>query len=155
VTWNANEAKYAPQRMSFAVSDDQAATWSDPIEVSLAPTGTNNVFPALVAAGDGDVRIAWQDDRNGLDQGGNDPDARWNTYYRRSADGGATWSAEVQLSAFMTGFTYKFATPADGYLQPYGDYFELDIDDAGKTVALWGEGNSYIGPGNVWFAREQ
>ena len=102
--------------------------WSDAVEVSLAPPGVNNVFPALVASGGGDVRIAWQDDRNGFDAGGNDPAARWNTYYRRSTDGGATWSAETKLSAFVAGYGYKFATPADGYLQPYGDYFELDID---------------------------
>ena len=81
------------------------------------------------------------------------PDARWNTYYRYSTDGGVTWSEEAQLSAFVSGYDYKLATPGDGYLQPYGDYFELDIS-SGETVAVWGEGNSYIGPGNVWFARE-
>jgi hypothetical protein len=152
VLWNANEERFGPNRMFFAQSGD-GQTWSDPIDVSLAPTGVNNLFPALVATGDGDVRIAWQDDRNGLDFGGNDPDARWNTYYRYSTDGGVTWSEEAQLSAFVSGYDYKLATPGDGYLQPYGDYFELDISN-GETVAVWGEGNSYIGPGNVWFARE-
>lgn len=152
VLWNANDVKYGPHRMLFAVSTDGAESWSDPLDVTEAPSGANNVFPALVAGGAGDVRIAWTDDRNGFDAGGFDPDARWNTYYRSSTDGGATWTDETRLSAFVAGFTYKFA---DGYLQPYGDYFELDIDSAGKTVAFWGEGNSYIGPGNVWFAREQ
>jgi len=156
VMWNANEVKYGPHRMYFAVSIDGAASWSDPVDVSpLAPAGVNHVFPALVAGGARDVRIAWTDDRNGSDAGGNDPDARWNTYYRQSTDAGATWSDETQLSAFVSGFTYKSDTPADGYLQPYGDYFELDLDSAGKTVAFWGEGNSYVGPGNVWFARQQ
>jgi hypothetical protein len=155
VLWNANRVKYGPQRMYFANSGNGVATWLSPQDVSLAPTGSNNVFPALVAGGAGDVRIAWMDDRNGLDAGGNDPDARWNTYYRSSTDGGATWSSEVKVSAFVSGFTYKFATPKDGYLQPYGDYFEMDINSSGKTVALWGEGNSYAGPGNIWFARQQ
>ena len=41
----------------------------------------------------------------------------------------------------------------DGFGEPYGDYFEIDIDGAGKTHALWGEGPSYAGPGNVWYAR--
>jgi hypothetical protein len=153
VLWNANQAPDSPHRMYFAASDDGTETWSDPVDVSLAPGGANNVFPALVATGEGDVRIAWQDDRNGFDAGGDDPAARWNTYYRRSTDGGATWSDEAQLSALVPDdYTYKFL---NGYLQPYGDYFELDIDSAGKTVALWGEGNSYVGPGNVWFARQQ
>lgn len=154
VLWNANEVRNDPHRMYFAVSTDGAGTWSVAVDVSEAESGANNLFPALVATGDGDVRVAWQDDRNGLDDGGEDPAARWNTYYRSSTDAGATWSDEWQLSAFVAGYPYKFATPADGYLQPYGDYFELDIDSAGRTVALWGEGNSYIGPGNVWFARQ-
>lgn len=155
VLWNANRVKYGPQRMYFARSTDGAQSWSTARDVSLAPAGANNAFPTLVATGNGDVRIAWTDDRNGFDAGGNDPNARWNTYYRSSADGGATWSAESKLSAFVAGYTYKFATPRDGYLQPYGDYFEIDIDSHGKTVALWGEGNSYAGPGNIWFARQQ
>jgi hypothetical protein len=155
VLWNANRARYAPNRLFFARSTDQGVTWTDRADVSPAPSGVNNVFPALVAAGNGDVRIAWQDDRNGFDAGGDDPNARWNTYYRRSSDGGLSWSPETKLSAFSPGYTYKFATPADGYLQPYGDYFELDIGAGGKTMAVWGEGNSYTGPGNVWFAAEQ
>jgi hypothetical protein len=155
VLWNANRASRAPQRAYFARSTDGAASWSTPVDVSAAQNGSNHAFPALVAGAAGDVRIAWMDDRNGFDPGGNDPAARWNTYYRSSADGGATWSSEVRLSAFVAGYSYKLATPQPGFLQPYGDYFELDINAAGKTVAIWGEGNSYIGPGNVWYALQQ
>jgi hypothetical protein len=90
------------------------------------------------------------DDRNGFDQGSDDGSARWNVYYRVSNDGGSTWSAETQLSQFAVGYSYK---PADGFLEPYGDYFELDVDGAGRTHALWGEGPGYEGPGNVWYAR--
>jgi len=71
--------------------------------------------------------------------------------FARSDDGGVTWSAETQLSQFVAGYGYK---PADGFLEPYGDYFELDVDGAGKTHALWGEGPSYDGPGNVWYAGQ-
>jgi hypothetical protein len=150
VLWNANGAKYGPQRTYFASSAD-GATWSAREDVSTAAVGVNHAFPALVAGVAGDVRIAWMDDRNGHDAGGGDPNARWNVYYRSSTNGGGLWSAEVQLSSFVDGYAYKFA---DGFLQPYGDYFELEIDSAGKTDAFWGEGNSYVGPGNVWFARQ-
>ena len=153
VLWDAASVKYGVQRMYFARSTDRGATWSPRRDVSLARTGSNNLFPAMAARGNGDVRIAWQDDRNGFDTGNDDPNARWNTYYRSSADGGATWSAEAQLSQFDARYGYKSATPS-GYAEPYGDYFELDINAAGKTVAIWGEGNSYAGPGNVWYATE-
>jgi hypothetical protein len=150
VLWNGNRKRLDPQRLYFARSADRGATWSRPVDVSGAPVGANNVFPAIAARGDGDVRIAWTDDRNGHDSGGDDPNARWNTYYRSSTDRGATWSGEAVLSTFVRGYAYKFR---NGYLQPYGDYFELDIDAAGRTQAIWGEGNSYAGPGNVWYAR--
>jgi hypothetical protein len=155
VLWNANRAKYAPQRVFFARSADRGSTWSAAQDVSAAPSGANNAFPALVAGAGGDVRIAWMDDRNGFDAGGNDPDARWNVYERASADGGASWTPEAKLSRYLPGFTYKLESPKDGFLQPYGDYFEMAITNTGRTVAVWGEGNSYAGPGNVWFARQQ
>jgi hypothetical protein len=154
VLYNANRVKFGVNRMLFARSRDGALTWDRRQDVSGAPIGSNNLFPAIVARGNGDVRIAWQDDRNGFDTGNDDPNARWNTYYQSSLDGGATWSAEAQLSQFVAGYGYKSATPS-GYAEPYGDYFELDIDGAGVTHALWGEGFSYNGPGNVWYARGQ
>jgi hypothetical protein len=153
VVYNANDSKYGVQRMYFRRSTDEGASWSPRRDVSQAPVGANNLFPAITARRTGDVRIAWQDDRNGFDAGGDDEGARWNTYYRSSTDGGAAWSPEVKLSAFVPGYSYKFAEPTDGYLEPYGDYFELDIDGRGTTHALWGEGPSYSGPGNVWYAR--
>lgn len=153
VLWNANHVADGPQGVFFARSADGALSWSSPFDVS--PNGSNHAFPALVAGGAGDIRIAWMDDRNGFDAGGEDPAARWNTYYRSSTDGGDTWSAEVTLSAYVAGYAYKLATPQPGFLQPYGDYFEIDIGSSGKTVAIWGEGNSYIGPGNVWYALQQ
>jgi hypothetical protein len=153
VLYNANDNKYGVQRMYFRRSADGGATWSARQDVSQAVVGSNNLFPAIAAGESGDVRIAWQDDRDGFDAGGDDEHARWNTYYRSSTDGGATWSSETKLSAFVAGYGYKFAAPEDGYLEPYGDYFELDIDGAGSTHVLWGEGPSYAGPGNVWYAR--
>jgi BNR repeat-like domain len=153
VLYNANQEKFGVNRMFFARSTDGARTWIGRAEISDARSGTNNLFPAIASQGDGDVRIAWQDDRNGFDAGGGDPSARWNTYYRTSGNQGKTWSEETQLSRFVSGYDYKFARPKAGYLQPYGDYFELDIDGNGRSHVLWGEGPSYLGPGNIWYSR--
>jgi BNR repeat-like domain len=153
VLWDAAHTSSGIQRLYVARSVDGAVSWSPRRDVSLAPSGSNHLFPALAARGDGDVRIAWMDDRNGFDTGADDPNGRWNVYYRSSTDGGATWSGEAKLSRYVPGYSYKYATPKDGFAEPYGDYFELDIDGAGQTHAIWGEGPSYVGPGNVWYAR--
>jgi len=151
--YNANRVDGAADRMFFSRSSDHGVTWSAPADASLAPSGANNLFPAATAAGAGDVRVAWMDDRNGVDDGTGSGAARWNVYYRSSSDGGRTWSAEDQVSRYVAGYPYKFSTPKDGFLMPYGDYFELAVDSAGATQAIWGEGPSYAGPGNVWYAR--
>ena len=153
VLWNANRVKNGPQRVYFKSSPD-GASWSSAVDVSAAPAGANHTFPALVAGAAGDVRIAWMDDRNGHDGGNLDANARWNVYYRSSTNGGSSWSNELKLSRFVAGFGYKLASPKDGFSSPYGDYFEIDINAAGGTVALWGEGFSWTGPGNIWFARQ-
>jgi hypothetical protein len=152
--YNANRKKFGVNRMFFARSTDRGRTWTGRAEISDAPKGANNLFPAVASRGNGDVRIAWQDDRNGFDAGGEDPTARWNTYYRTTENGGRTWSGETQLSRFVDGYDYKIARRKNGYLEPYGDYFELDIDGIGRTHAPLGRGPKLsLGPGNVWYSR--
>jgi hypothetical protein len=141
VLWNAGLSDKAPNRMYFARSTDAGATWSSKVEVSSAPSGTPHAFPAIVAGETGDVRIGWMDARNG---------GLWNTYYRSSSDGGASWSAEADLSTFVSGFSYIFP---EGFSFPFGDYFELDIDDRGRTHAVWGEGFNFDSPGSIWYTR--
>ena len=92
------------------------------------------------------MRIAWMQT-----SGGGNVDA-WNTMYRRSSDGGATWSAPVRISDATSGAPYKSAA---GYAEVYGDYGEMAITNTGKTIAAWGEGISYTGPGGVWVNRER
>jgi hypothetical protein len=67
------------------------------------------------------IRIAWMDQRN---------EPHWNVYYRTSPDGGSTWSGETVLSTFVTGYTYIFV---DGFRFPFGDYFDMDIDNKSHT----------------------
>jgi hypothetical protein len=66
-------------------------------------------------------------------------------------NGGSTWSAPVKISDATGGAAYK---TANGFGEVYGDYGEIGINSAGKTVAIWGEGASYTGPGGVWFNRQ-
>lgn len=128
--------------IAFAKSTDSGAHWSvivaDDVNTGTDKPIVNHTFPATVAGRAGDVRIAWMDTRAG---------ALWNTYYRSSRDGGATWSAESDLSSYVAGFSY---IQQDGFRFPFGDYFELDIDDRGTTHAVWGEGFNWDSPGSIW-----
>jgi hypothetical protein len=75
----------------------------------------------------------------------------WNVWYRSSTTGGASWAAPVNISDVTSGASYK---TANGFLEPYGDYGETAVTNTGKTIAIWGEGNSYTGPGGVWVNRQ-
>lgn len=126
-----------PQRIFVRRSSDAGFTWSSPIRVS--PADQMATAPNAEATGDGDVRL-WFAKRG--------PAARWNIWYRRSRNGGRTWSAAVRISDAISGARYK---NADGFLEFYGDYGEVAIMSNGKTIAAWGEGFSWAGPGGTWF----
>jgi hypothetical protein len=139
--WNAGTVDKGPERIYFARSTDAGITWSNKVDISTAPPGVNHAFPAVAGGAAGDVRISWMDTRAG---------SLWNTYYRSSKDGGLTWSAEVNVSTFVSGYDY---IQPGGFSFPFGDYYEMDIDDRGTTHMVWGEGLEYPGPGSIWYAR--
>jgi hypothetical protein len=129
-----------PRRIWVRSSTDGGLTWS--ARTAISPRGVNAGFPAAVGAGNDQVRLWFMDQRTG----------RWNVWYRRSSDLGASWSKPVRISDATSGTAYK---DADGFAEAYGDYGEIGITSAGATVAVWGEGASYRGPGGVWFNRER
>jgi hypothetical protein len=117
--------------------DDPTQTWSRPTVISTV--GRMATAPAAEATGNDDVRL-WFAERRPAD--------RWNIWYRSSADGGVSWSAPVLISDATSGAKYK---NADGFLEFYGDYGEIAVMSNGKTIATWGEGFSWFGPGGTWF----
>jgi hypothetical protein len=131
-----------PQRIWVRRSTDGGLTWSARSPISV--DGEEATDPAVEQTGNGDVR-AWYAQTTG-----NDTDV-WNVYYRSSSNGGQTWSAAVKISDAVSGAEYKSGS---GFLEPYGDYGEIAITSAGKTIAVWGEGFSWTGPGGVWFNRQ-
>jgi hypothetical protein len=146
--WNAGAANGGPELIYFSSSTTGGASWSERVNVSNAGPGVEHSFPTLVAGVPGDVRIGWMDARAA--EAGH-PDRRlWNTFYRNSTNGGATWNAETRLSGGAEG--YDYALPA-GFRFPFGDYFGLAIDSDGTTHAVWGEGRDYKSPGSIWYAR--
>jgi len=146
--WNAGAANGGPERIYFSSSTTEGASWSERANVSEAARGVEHAFPALAAGASGDVRIAWMDAR--ATEPAHADHSLWNTYYRTSTNGGATWSAETRLSGPAPGYDYILP---GGFRFPFGDYFGLAIDGDGTTQAVWGEGRDYKSPGSIWYAR--
>ena len=151
VLWNSGAFDRSPQRIYFASSTTASDTWSPRLNVSTAPSQVEHAFPALAAGAAGDVRIAWMDTRN-LDP--HNLDTRnhplWNTYYRSSTNGGATWSTESRISSYVPGYSYIYSK---GFGFPFGDYFGIGIDNQGRTQAVWGEGLNFKSPGSIWYSN--
>jgi len=144
--WNAAAVDKGPERIYFSKSIDGGNTWSARQEVSTAAAGVEHSFPAISAAGSGDVRIAWMDTRN-AQPGAID---RWNVYFRSSTNGGSSWTSEVDLSTYVSGYSFIFP---EGFRFPYGDYFEMDVDEQGTNHLIFGEGPDYSGPGTIWYVK--
>lgn len=138
--WNSSIdlTNFAPERIYFARSTDGGKTFSPRLDVSDAPLGIEHCFPALTLGSQpGDVRIAWMDKRTGA----------WNVFFSKSDDGGEHFGPTVRISSFVPGYSYL--TQA-GFNLPYGDYFQLTVDQANRTQMDFGEGPNYQGPGNIW-----
>jgi BNR repeat-like domain len=132
-----------PQQVYVSASSDAGRTWSAGLPISVV--GEDATQPRLASFG-GSTRVWYMQTA-----GGNNPDA-WNVWYRSSADGGATWSTPVKISDAPAGAAGYVGT--DGFAEVYGDYGEIAVTNTGKTVAAWGEGFSYTGPGGTWFNVE-
>jgi len=144
--WNSGSAAGGPERIYFSSSTNGGESWSAKVDVSDARLGVEHCFPAITAGSTGDVRIAWMDTRKADRQ--NHP--LWNTFYRASTNGGATWSPESKLSGSVRGYDYILP---NGFLFPFGNLFSIGIDNLGATHAVWGEGRNYSSPGSIWYAR--
>jgi Neuraminidase (sialidase) len=129
-----------PRTVYARSSTDGGRTWG--ARVQLSPTGANAAFAAAAGFGNDGATIYFADQRTG----------RWNVWYRTSTDLGASWSRAVKISDATSGTTYK---NEKGFREFYGDYGEIAITSGGETIAVWGEGPSYLGPGGVWFNRER
>ncbi len=140
VTYNAPLYDNGPPHVWYRSSADGGTSWSSRIDLGADATPSFHVFPGVAAGSGGDVRVAWMDNRTGA----------YNVWYRSSADGGSTWSAEIQVSAFRSGYAY---VTRQGFAFPYGDYITLALDPNGNVQLAWGEGPDYNGPGNTLYSH--
>jgi hypothetical protein len=145
VAYGAGVSPGAPQQIYARTSVD-GERWSPRTQLSDPSSAVNSGFPAVAAGRQaGEFRVVWQDDRNL-------PERAWNTWHRRTVDGGLTWDDPTRLSDLGSGAPYK---KSRGYRFPYGDYLGIAVDAAGAPHFVWGEGDSYSGPGGTWYTKSQ
>ena len=166
VIYNAGAgASGAPERIYTKYSDTLGASWNIPFnattwpngsQVSLAPAGVWHAFPSI-AANASTVKVIWMDNRASV--GGNytcqssitaGQCGTWNVYERSSTNGSASWSVE---SVMTQATPYRSYQTAAGFSHPYGDYTETVPDQSGNFYAIWAEGESKAGTGDVFFAK--
>ena len=123
-------------------SDDAGATWSDPGVVGALraigavdpkdghPIRAGEVVPSSSADGDGRIWVAWQDARF---SGG----ARDGIALAVSGDGGASWSAPVQVNRapLVQAFRPAVAAGAGGAVAV--TYYDLRFDVEGDRERTW------------------
>jgi len=146
IAYHVNSTPLAAEQMYIRTSTD-GVTWTPRLQISAASSTVHNAFPSVAAHPTvaGDFRVVWQDDRQQSQTG-------WNTWYRRTTNGGTSFTTEIRLSDLTSGAPYK---NANGYTFPYGDYLDLQVGPDGTNHVHWGEGASYTGPGGCWYARGQ
>jgi hypothetical protein len=146
IAYHVNSSPGVPEQMYIRTSTD-GVTWTPRFQISVANPAVHNAFPSVAAhpTNANDFRVTWQDDRQQSQTG-------WNTWYRRTSNGGTSWSADIRVSDLTSGAPYKHA---NGYAFPYGDYLDLSVGPDGTNHIFWGEGTSYTGPGGCWYARGQ
>jgi hypothetical protein len=136
-TYDGATAPLGPQRTFVRRSTDEGQSWST--RTTLSTVGRMSTGPTAEATANNDIRI-WYAERS--------PATRWNIFYRRSVDGGLTWSPPIRISDANSGAAYK---SNKGFLEFYGDYGEIAVLSDGRTIGAWSEGFSYAGPGGTWF----
>jgi hypothetical protein len=143
VAYNAGRELTQPQQIYVRVSQN-GVHWTRPEQISFDNRYADNAFPVVVAGlAPGEFSVVWQSNRTGNT-------ATWNTWMRRTRDGGRTWESEVLLSPRPDGASYK---TSKGYRFPYGDYMSAACDGRGRVQAIWGASRSYNGPGGTWYTR--
>jgi hypothetical protein len=135
-----------PNIIRMRKSTDQGMTFGATINVAMLLTTLTNgslgnvggfrtpTFPQVVVnpTNANNVYIVYQDNPAGVDSG--------NTYFRQSADGGATWSAQVQLNNDATTNLQWFpaiAVTPDGSRLAVS-WYDRRRDPADRLIERWG-----------------
>jgi hypothetical protein len=135
---------------------DSGKSWKEPLRINTDKTSHLQFFPSIAVSPDGTVNLMWGDMRD-------DPkELRYNVYYSRSQDQGATWgfnlpdqnftAPDTRVSDFDSNSLKGF--PGGAFI---GDYFSLAATK-GEVYMVWadtrlGEFSGY--DQQIAFARQE
>jgi hypothetical protein len=112
-------------------STDGGASWDSDVRLTNAAGSSSS---ASVAVSEAAVHVVWQDNRDGSDE----------TYYKRSTDGGATWSSDVRLTS-DSGWSWNASVAAAGavvhvvWQDVHSDHREIRYERSTDGGATWGD----------------
>lgn len=149
-------ARKSPPIVNLSRSTDGGATWTfmsrvdDKTASGCAASSCYALYPTILGGAANTVYVAWMDDRAGSPI---DHTNGFDVWLRTSTTGGASWTGPSQrISAYDPAQAQSFP---NGFLFPYGDYFELRMNACGAPMVTWGEGIDWAGgataPGHVEF----
>lgn len=130
-----------PMDVMFIRSTDGGTTWSAPVRVNDDPGGNTRKFQwfgTMSVSPSGRIDVVWNDTRGSADS------TISALYYSYSADGGTTWSPNVQVTPTWSSV---IGWPNQ---QKIGDYYDTTSDDTGVDVAY---AATFTGGQNVYYLR--
>ena len=130
-----------PMDVMFIRSTDHGQTWSAPKRVNDDPTGNTRKFQwfgTMSVAPSGRIDAVWNDTRGSADS------TVSALHYSYSADGGTTWSPNVQVTPTWSSV---IGWPNQAKI---GDYYDTSSDDAGVDVAY---AATFSGGQDVYYLR--
>lgn len=142
IAYNASTVDRGPMQL-YTRSSRNGVAWGPRRNIGGGPTVNHHSVAVAAAPRPGDFVVVWQDDRKGAR-------TAFNAWLRHTNTLGLTWDAPVRLSDRARGAPYK---SPKGHRFPYGDYLEVAVDSKGHYHAIWGEGESYTGPGGTWYTK--
>ena len=129
-----------PLDVMFVRSTGQGNTWSNPVRVN-DDSPSNHAFQwfgTMSVSPSGRIDAVWNDTRGSADS------TISALYYSYSTDGGATWSANVQVTPTWN------CTIGYPNQQKIGDYYDTNSDDTGVDVAF---AATFNGGEDVYYLR--
>jgi hypothetical protein len=132
-------------------SDDNGATWSDPVQVSDdSSTGLSKMLPAIaVDQTTGNLVVGYYDSRNDPGSGPGDTDGKPDTdaeyFVSLSTDGGLTFQKAVQVAAGPSNSAdSEPLNNSSSRPLGYGDYQYMDFN-AGVIWPVWADNSNSTG----------